>query len=239
VYDLDTGKRMKPSIVIIGSVWVRDKEVKSLDELEKALKGLTTNGQSPEKKENSMGTRNLTVVFVDGEYKVAQYGQWDGYPEGQGVTALEFLRGEGNLDKLKESLKRVRYVDGEGRDKELVDAYEKNAPAWSNEHDNRTPEQKRWFEMYMSRNIGADILHNIANSEDEEILLANQIDFAKDGLFCEWVWKIDLDNNLFGSCYSDLNFSLSFNLNELPSEENFLAAFKDDDMSERAWEPCK
>ena len=27
-----------------------------------------------------MGTRNLTCVFKDGEYKVAQYGQWDGYP---------------------------------------------------------------------------------------------------------------------------------------------------------------
>lgn len=26
-----------------------------------------------------MGTRNLTVVYIDGKYKVAQYGQWDGY----------------------------------------------------------------------------------------------------------------------------------------------------------------
>ena len=38
-----------------------------------------------------MGTRNLTVVFMDGEYKVAQYGQWDGYPEGQGITCFNFL----------------------------------------------------------------------------------------------------------------------------------------------------
>jgi len=28
-----------------------------------------------------MGTRNLTCVMKDGQYKVAQYGQWDGYPE--------------------------------------------------------------------------------------------------------------------------------------------------------------
>lgn len=32
-----------------------------------------------------MGTRNLTAVYIDGEYKVAQYGQWDGYPEGPGA----------------------------------------------------------------------------------------------------------------------------------------------------------
>lgn len=25
-----------------------------------------------------MGTRNLTAVYLDGQYKVAQYGQWDG-----------------------------------------------------------------------------------------------------------------------------------------------------------------
>lgn len=31
-----------------------------------------------------MGTRNLTAVYLDGQYKVAQYGQWDGYPEGRG-----------------------------------------------------------------------------------------------------------------------------------------------------------
>lgn len=27
-----------------------------------------------------MGTRNLTMLISDGETKVAQYGQWDGYP---------------------------------------------------------------------------------------------------------------------------------------------------------------
>ena len=39
-----------------------------------------------------MGTRNLTAVFIGGQYKVAQYGQWDGYPEGNGKKILEFLK---------------------------------------------------------------------------------------------------------------------------------------------------
>lgn len=39
-----------------------------------------------------MGTRGLTAVMLGGEYKIAQYGQWDHYPSGQGVTALEFCR---------------------------------------------------------------------------------------------------------------------------------------------------
>jgi hypothetical protein len=60
-----------------------------------------------------MGTRHLTMVVSNNETKVAQYGQWDGYPEGQGVTILTFLRSKDsseynpircikkyNLDKL-------------------------------------------------------------------------------------------------------------------------------------------
>lgn len=32
-----------------------------------------------------MGTRHLIKVKYKGEIKVSQYGQWDGYPDGQGL----------------------------------------------------------------------------------------------------------------------------------------------------------
>lgn len=48
-----------------------------------------------------MGARNLTAVYLDGQYKVAQYGQWDGYPEGQGITVLTFLRDKMDLELLR------------------------------------------------------------------------------------------------------------------------------------------
>ena len=38
-----------------------------------------------------MGTRNLTMIKIDGKFKVAQYCQWDGYPRGVGSTVLRFL----------------------------------------------------------------------------------------------------------------------------------------------------
>lgn len=41
-----------------------------------------------------MGTRNLTAVYLDGQYKVAQYGQWDGYPEGQGHNGAHLPSGQ-------------------------------------------------------------------------------------------------------------------------------------------------
>lgn len=53
-----------------------------------------------------MGTRNLTAVYLDGQYKVAQYGQWDGYPEGQGITVLTFLRDKMDLELFKEAFLR-------------------------------------------------------------------------------------------------------------------------------------
>ena len=33
-----------------------------------------------------MGTRHITAVVSEGQFVVAQYGQWDGYPTGQEMT---------------------------------------------------------------------------------------------------------------------------------------------------------
>ena len=39
-----------------------------------------------------MGTRYLTAVYLDGEYKVAQFGAQDGYPQIGGAEVLRFAR---------------------------------------------------------------------------------------------------------------------------------------------------
>ena len=56
-----------------------------------------------------MGTRNLTMVIHKEEIKIAQYGQWDGYPEGNGVTILTFLRNKERVKKLTNKLKNIRF----------------------------------------------------------------------------------------------------------------------------------
>ena len=48
-----------------------------------------------------MGTRGVTMVIQEEKVKVAQYGQWDHYPSGQGLTALDILRN--TIMKSKES----------------------------------------------------------------------------------------------------------------------------------------
>jgi hypothetical protein len=143
-----------------------------------------------------MGTRHLIAVMKDKEYKIAQYGQWDGCPSGQGIDILNFIKTDGMIERLENALTKVRFFDKDG-DKDFLESYDKNAPTWSSDPDNRTVEQKRWFELYMSRNLGSEILKNVANSTDDEIILKNSINFAKDSLVCEWAYVIDLDKKTF------------------------------------------
>lgn len=147
-------------------------------------------------KEKQMGTRNLTAVMLNGKYVVAQYGQWDGYPKGQGSTALEFcrekLQTEFGKEFFKDKLSLVRFVTDE-EVKALLQTI--GAPdGWLN------MDQVQKFDVgmpYLSRNLGAKILQSILQSKEEEVLLRDSIAFAADSLFCEFAYVIDLDKNVF------------------------------------------
>lgn len=137
-----------------------------------------------------MGTRNTTMVISNGATKVAQYGQWDGYPGGQGATALKFLK-RANLKTFKEKVDSL----GVFSDQEIE--------ALGDD----------WKEMYgyLSRDLGADILNAIMFGEYEQSDYPNakklikcdikkvRLDenFPGDSLFCEWCYVVDLDKNTF------------------------------------------
>ena len=61
-----------------------------------------------------MGTRNITRVLLDGEVKINQYCQWDGYPTGRGADVLRDIRQmmqSGLLDMMRDKLRASRLVD--------------------------------------------------------------------------------------------------------------------------------
>lgn len=177
-----------------------------------------------------MGTRNLTMVINKvGETKIAQYGQWDGYPSGVGLTVLNFVKNEKSLKQLKNKIKKVRFIDAE-KDKEFIENYEKNAPILSNEPDNRTNKQKKWFESYVHRDIGGDILIKIASSKDKEIILINSESSAKEDGWVEWSYVINLKDNIF-SIYNHIDKEplKIYSLNNLPTEEEFLKDLGDNE----------
>ena len=117
-----------------------------------------------------MGTRNLTMVIKDGKTKIAQYGQWDGYPSGQGITVLRFLK-RMNRRKFEDQLDKCYFATS------------------------RTPEENLTMK-YNSRDHGGGILNIVYDSTDDRMLLVNKSKFIIDGLFCEWAYIIDLDKNV-------------------------------------------
>jgi hypothetical protein len=160
-----------------------------------------------------MGTRNLTAVFHEGKYKVAQYGQWDGYPEGQGLTAHKFLTEQMVRHKFIEQLNKCRLVSDDeynalwktlGIDLEARGGFV-------------SMEQSAAFDKaypYFSRDNGAEILYMIQRAKESGIVLLDRIGFAAYSLFCEWAYVIDLDKNTF-EVYQ------GFNKNPVPKGERF------------------
>ncbi|MDV4024915.1 hypothetical protein CMT52_11285 [Elizabethkingia anophelis] len=171
-----------------------------------------------------MGTRNLTMVInQEGVTKVAQYGQWDGYPSGVGLGVLNFLKDKELFEKFKSKLDKVRFLDKEGQDKEFIESYNNNTPEWSNETDNRTEEQKRWWATYCHRDLSEEVLTNIANSEDEEIILLNREETGKSDGWVEWSYIVNLkENMLHVHEHIDVPPIKSFSLDNLPTQDEFL-----------------
>lgn len=172
-----------------------------------------------------MGTRNLTLVQLNNEYCVAQYGQWDGYPSYTGINILKFLR---TMDKNKfiEKLKNTKFITkqdyhnywmelGIDIEKEkLVDI------STSNKFDKLHPT--------LSRDMGFNVL-NFINESDDIVNLWNDYTFAKDSLFCEWAYLINLDENT-------LEVYKGFNKTKLTKEDRF---YFDGYVSDSEYYPIK
>lgn len=193
------------------------------------------------------------VVVVDRSYNVAQYGQWDGYPGGQGIDALKFLRDRMDHQLFTAKRRAVRVLTH----REIVASWEaagaEPGEVWitmsvADKHEELFPQ--------LSRNTGAGILELIQNSPDG-LGVDNDLKFAGDSLMCEWAYVVDLDTNRFevykgfnktpltekdrfyylpmperstidGTQFHQCKMIASFDLLNLPSDGDFL------DVTERA-----
>lgn len=162
-----------------------------------------------------MTTRSLTAVRINGEYKIAQYGYYDGYPSGQGVTILKFLLGEMDKNKFINKLKKLRFVINDQEERERIE---------------------RQYDY-----DGAKILKYIQNNED--YIVANKLEFAQDTAFCQWAYLIDFDDNSFeiysglkkAYCinnssikkgFENLNLLKKYKLNALPNVNELINVFQ-------------
>lgn len=173
-----------------------------------------------------MGTRGLTIVTYNNETRVAQYGQWDHYPSGQGVTVLEFLRKPENVEALRNNIDKCYWISQDGHEA-LVDEFSGKASmgrGWM------TSEESELFkESYPSlhRDTCAEILYVIAEAT-APVPLKDESEFANDDLMCEGIYAVDLDRNIFSSEYAPYPV-VTYELDKLPTVEEYIAAFKEDE----------
>lgn len=153
-----------------------------------------------------MGTRHRqAVINKAGELKIQQYGQWDGYPDGQGKDILAYLR-NGNLDKYQEELDKVNLITEEqSKDVEADENWEINYP-------------------YMSRDCGSDI-HQMV--EDGSVKFVAHIDEDEAKKWCEGFYTIDFQKGLFITEY--YNHKVELKLDSLPTEDEYVEMFIEED----------
>lgn len=174
-----------------------------------------------------MGTRGLTKVIKDGEIVVAQYGQWDHYPAGQGATAFFAVQREDVIERLTAKLAKVFYPSQEEL-REMSKPFEDgHAEGWMTMESG-----KKFSEKYpsLTRDTGAEILYVIADSE-EQVPLSLDIEFEQDELFCEGVYTVNLDNQTFTSKW-DKEITLTFDEVRQMGIKDYLAKFMDEDSAE-------
>lgn len=159
-----------------------------------------------------MGTRHIVAVVLNDEYKVAQYGQWDGYPEGQGAVIQQFFSHDSeyvNMDRLREAVSNCTFMTDEEYHR-IFNSFAKTSDM------GMTMDEADKFKAsqygYLSRDTSAEIIPLIY--ERNGLPLTNSISFAADSLFCEWGYVINLDNDT-------LEIYKGFNKEPLAESERF------------------
>lgn len=189
-----------------------------------------------------MGTRSSTLIQLDGEVKVCQYGQGDGYPSGLGMPILELIR-SADMEKLKSRLRTLRPLRGEeGRDddpewKAYFHESEKYMARFVMLSNSLKPDSdnKEWHaflsEPKAHQNLpgfrwsrdcrGDNILEMLMNDSLTFTTVQTNVVFPGDSLYCEWAYVIDFDKNTF-EVYQ------GFNKEPLPPDARFKFLEKED-----------
>ena len=169
-----------------------------------------------------MGTRGITEVTYNDKIVVSQYGQWDHYPSGQGITILNFLRDQDNIEKLKNSFDL--HLTYEASDEELKKIYtiyfDENGMGTLAQSDNFGKDYPS-----LTRDTGGGILEVIANATDPTPLVLDK-EFRNDDLFCEGIYEINLDDETFTTIFGETTLTLSFERCLTISDDEYLTEAK-------------
>lgn len=166
-----------------------------------------------------MGTRHLVCVFADGEFKIAQYGQFDGYPSGAGIDVVQFIQevqqkylaGENAWNNFKEKISALPIATPE----QLKYAYRSVGIGDDGRASMEQSDALRQKYPQLHRATSTDLLDLILEDDFRVTFLPPpSTEFAGDSLFCEWAYVINLDDMI-------LEVYKGFNEAPLPPWERF------------------
>jgi hypothetical protein len=138
-----------------------------------------------------MGTRNLTVVIHKGEIRMAQYGQWDGYPDGVGRDIAKVLDGRSVVD-FRKAIEKCVFIDDATLEKYYKDAGHDGGQFVNMDVSGRVKAAHPLLNRDYSGGAALKVMIE-APLSTTSFELRDGRDFAADSLFCEWAYVIDLD----------------------------------------------
>ena len=147
-----------------------------------------------------MGTRHHQVVISKtGERKISQYGQWDGYPDIQGVEILRTLRAV-DLRVYQDELSKIDIISSEQI--KVVEA-------------SVNPQREY---PYLYRDCGSDIHLLIPQGRVKFVNHISQKDAEE---ACDGFYTVDFQTGFFTSLFGEMK--KSYALDNLPSDEVYLS----------------
>jgi hypothetical protein len=178
-----------------------------------------------------MGTRHFIGVKQNREFKVAQYGQWDGYPTTALAKIVEFLKTDGAIEHLKRNLpkcvltpeEKFKYPDNfEAIGKEIYNKYISliGLKTYEEKLCNINYTKADMFKYYCAtRDTGYNIPELLTTSAADEavVIMLQKCSSCKVDWEIEAVNVIDLDEERIISHWHDYKAEWSFD--NLPSED--------------------
>jgi hypothetical protein len=149
-----------------------------------------------------MGTPHIIkIVDKTGRIRINQYGQWDGYPSGQGQDILNFLSTH-DLDLFEMNVSNIHKIKKKECEMVECDTFGSiNYP-------------------YLSRDCGSEILQMIYDNKVKFVKFATKE--AKS--FCFGFYTINFKTNEFKSKFKKK--IVTYHLDALPTPDEYLKAFK-------------
>jgi hypothetical protein len=163
-----------------------------------------------------MSTRGAIGFKQKGELKVT-YNHFDSYMSGLGVSILNEIKQIQEWEVVKKNVNKIKLVE-----------------------DDKKPTKKHLetFNKYSNTSVGGPISNTTVQSyyqllreiqgtlvpymNGEVNIMVDSADFVKDTLFCEYCYIVDLDNMKFEAKNNYNGKVFLFDLNNLPTKEDFL-----------------